>query len=431
MNADGRAFEGWIAMRLRFELRSALARIVGAMATSCYGRFVHSRAANLSIVMALSLLPLVGAIGFAIDYTNVLREKNELQALLDAALLGGAAQGATSAEATATSLFSGFIAGSPDFAADPDLKANMSIKLDNSTLSGSATYSYPRLFPFVLGDPTVNVRVTSAVKMATSAVPCIIVLANNPQALLLNSGANVNAESCVIDVHSTRDPAFIMNAGVTMNISKLCVKGTKYIKNGGTLSKLETACAVTADPYAGAIPEPAVPSTCTTSGAHDGQTQTLNPGLHCWVNFNGSPTITFNPGLHIIKGPMIINSGAKVIAEGVTFYFPDTDSMIQANGALTITASAPSSGAYKDILMLEKTSDPANNANKRQYVFNGSNGESLTGIIYLPNRDVTYNSTTNITSSKISMVVNTMIINSANWKFSGIAGQSAKIYLSQ
>jgi hypothetical protein len=27
--------------------------------------------------------------------------------------------------------------------------------------------------------------------------------------------------------------------------------------------------------------------------------------------------------------------------------------------------------------------------------------------------------------------VNTMIINSANWKFSGIAGQSAKIYLSQ
>ena len=36
-------------------------------------------------------------------------------------------------------------------------------------------------------------------------------------------------------------------------------------------------------------------------------------------------------------------------------------------------------------------------------------------MIYLPNRNVTYNSTTNVTA-KISMVVNQIIFNSANWR---------------
>jgi len=131
--------------------------------------------------------------------------------------------------------------------------------------------------------------------------------------------------------------------------------------------------------------------------------------------------VTFEPGLHIIKGRMILNSGSTVIAEGVTFYYPDVYSEIRANGALSFTASAPLTGDYAGVLMFEKTSDAANNANKQQYVFNGSLGETLTGIIHLPNRDATYNSTTNQTS-KISLVVNTMIMNSANWRLTPYDG---------
>ncbi|MGL4406296.1 MAG: TadE/TadG family type IV pilus assembly protein, partial [Notoacmeibacter sp.] len=76
-------------------------------------------------------------------------------------------------------------------------------------------------------------------------------------------------------------------------------------------------------------------------------------------------------------------------------------------------------GTYAGMLMFEKTSDASNNNNKRQYIFNGSNGEQLEGAIYLPNRDVTYNSTTNVTGNKTTIVVNTMIVNSANWKLQG------------
>jgi hypothetical protein len=145
-----------------------------------------------------------------------------------------------------------------------------------------------------------------------------------------------------------------------------------------------------------------------------GASYTIQPGVQCGTTFNGSPTLTFAPGLHIIKGTMTINANSTVVANSVTFYFPDTSSKIQFNGGVTLTASAPTSGIYKGLLMFEKTSDTSNNANKQQFVFNGTKGEQLQGIIYLPNRDVTYNSTTNSTSN-ISLVVNTIIMNSANW----------------
>jgi hypothetical protein len=96
-------------------------------------------------------------------------------------------------------------------------------------------------------------------------------------------------------------------------------------------------------------------------------------------------------------------------------------------------ATAPTSGTYKGILMFEKTSSASNNANPQQYIFNGSKGETLEGIIHLPNRDVIYNSTTN-QANKITMVVNSMIINSANWQLkpydaAGASGSVAAVRL--
>lgn len=289
---------------------------------------------------------------------------------------------------------------------------------------GSATAPVQLAFinAFFRNSSSVVARAEAEFAMPARGGGCIHVLGNVNQALLLNSGANISGLGCAINVHSIQNPAFIMNAGVNLDIAKLCVRGTQFIRNGGTVNNLEPGCAVPPDPLAGVIPEPVVPSGCETSGVYNPGTHTLRPGVHCAPTFNGSPTITFEPGLHIIRGRMIVNSGSTIIADGVTFYFPDTDSEIRANGALTMRAKAPTSGPYAGILMFEKTSDAANNARKTQYIFNGSNGEELEGSIYLPNRDVTYNSTTNVRGNKTTIVVNTMIVNSANWKLEGSGG---------
>lgn len=382
-------------------------------------RFARDRHRNFAIYGALAMLPMLAGVAAVIEYTDGTRERAQLQNLLDAAVLAGASVTKDQVK-TAEAHFAATVEGNPESAKYPIA----AFTLGDGRLIGTATVEAGLGLGSALlgGSFTVGARSEAVFTKASVAGPCITVLANAGQALLVNSGAKIVAKGCEMHVHSQQNPAFIMNAGSTLDLAKLCVKGTNYIKNGGTISKLETNCAAAADPYKGKLVEPTVPPGCETSGAKDGSSHTLNPGVHCNVNFNGNPTVTFKPGLHIIKASMNVNANSTVIAEGVTFYFPDTDSKIQANGGLTLTATAPTSGTYKGILMFEKTSDPANNANKRQYVFNGSKGERLEGIIYLPNRDVTYNSTTNVTASKIDLVVNTVIVNSANWTFEAYGG---------
>jgi Flp pilus assembly protein TadG len=410
--------------RVRRTLKSAT-RLIRSFAENRSGQFA---------IMTVAIVPaLLVVVGLAVDVSQQSNKRSELQNVMDSAVIAGASlQNATDDKRI--------------LEAETYLKAalktqqinvtavNVTFTVDKSeSIVGKAKLKVPLSFGNIVyrNQLQVDIEAEAEFKAPKLNAGCIHVLADVGQALLLNSGASIDAPTCQVNVHSRQNPAFIMNAGVTMNVSKLCVKGTNYIRNGGVLSRLETNCAVPPDPFAGLIPEPSVPAGCTTSGVYNPGTHVLNPGVHCAPTFNGSPTVTFQPGLHIIKGRMILNSGSTVIANGVTFYFPDTDSEIRANGALTMKASAPTSGTYAGILMFEKTSNAANNAAKRQYIFNGSNGEELEGAIYLPNRDVTYNSTTNVKGNKTTIVVNTMIVNSANWKLEGSGGGGGGAYIAR
>lgn len=382
-------------------------------------RFRHcwrDRSGNFGIISAALAPILLVSAGGALDAASAYNTKVEMQAQLDAAMLAAARKSGKTAQELEARNFLGLDAEQDLI--DERVGFTLTVNADGS-LTGDYDQEVDNRFLGIIGLSRYTVGVLSTVAASPEGAAggngCIYALGNQSQAVLINSGANVKSTKCEVHVHSTSNPAFIMNAGATIDTARFCVKGGNYIKNGGTLSNLQTKCAAEADPYAGKMPEPQVQANCTTSGTMDGQNITLQPGKHCGTTFNGSPTITFKPGLHIISGRMIINSGATVKAEGVTFYFPDVNSEIRANGGLTFTATAPTSGPYKDILMFEKTSDASNNRYPQQYVFNGSKGEILKGIIHLPNRNVTYNSTTNQTSN-ITLVVNTIIMNSANWK---------------
>lgn len=393
--------------------------------------FLRSRSGSYAVYAALAFFPMVVGVSAAIEYSDASRLRAELEHVLDASVLAGARE-KTGQVAAAEKFFEAYFGAKHE---EHGRVVAANFVLGEGVLDGEA--SRPMEMSIGLGFLTQDrmIRVRSQARFSDPvSAPCITVLANREQALLFNSGAQIKAAGCEIHVHSQKNPAMILNAGTKIAVDRLCVKGSKILNNGSTVPGLQTNCDAADDPYAGKFPEPAIPGSCTTSGARDGALHTIKPGLHCYVNFNGSPTVTFEPGLHIIRGDMNINSGATVVAEGVTFYFENTGSRIQANGGLTMTATAPKSGPYAGVLMFEKTSDAANNANKSPFVFNGSVNEKLEGIIHLPNRDVTYNSKTNISSSRISITSNTMIVNSSNWEFQGFGGGAGKdrlVYLSR
>lgn len=390
---------------------------MGRAAVLLARRLGHDRRGNTAVMFAIAALPVLGAVGAGVDYSRSASLQARMQASLDASLLAGLrVQGQEVATARQT-----FAA---NFNASGETVPTASYTLSGNTLNGTAEATQQNVFGGVLNARTTTIRVRGAAIRSASAEtqaagPCIYVLdPNASQALLVNSGPKINAPDCEVHVHSRQNPAAIFNAGTTLNLKRFCIAGTSIIKNTSASLPIELGCAAQADPFAGKLPTP-------TAGACSNSKQVYDPpqnGTHvmaagstwCSVIFNGSPKIVFQPGLHIIKGSMIINSGSTVMAEGVTFFFVDTGAGIQFNGGITAVMTAPTTGTYANILMFE----PPGGTNKSAFVFNSSVSETISGLIYLPNRNVIYNATSHINGSKVTMVFNTLILNQLDWRLS-------------
>ena len=115
--------------------------------------------------------------------------------------------------------------------------ATTSFQLSGTQLSGTATATIKTTFLAIAGHSTITVTARGAAIRTTTttssgALPCIFALATNTsQALLINSGAKINAPDCEVHVRSTASPAAIFNAGTTLNLKTFCIQGTNIIKN--------------------------------------------------------------------------------------------------------------------------------------------------------------------------------------------------------
>lgn len=387
---------------------------------------------NIAILFAFAVIPLFGVAGLAMDYAQATSDRTRLQSALDGAVLAGVA--ATGKEVETAQAY--FTAAAADTGLDkPTAEFELS-KEDG--LVGTATGTTPTLLLGVLDKRQMEVGVSAAARKeeAAQASPvCILVLDGSAnQAFLANSGAKINGPDCEVHVRSTANPAAIVNSGTSLDVKKICVKGSKTIQNGGPYKVVETNCAAIDDPFAGKLPTVNVPTNCTYNGTNynaNGADVTLPAGNHCNININGPrhlymqpglyqgniningtpQSINLAPGLYIIKAKMNFNGGT-VNGTGVTFYYPDSNSYIQFNSNVTMNISAPTSGPYKGILFFE-----APNLSKSQFAMNDTHGTAWKGLIYWPSRNVTINSTSQVSADQVSLVVNTLTLNNTNWKF--------------
>jgi len=393
------------------------------------------------VIFAFAALPVMGAIGTAIDFAKVSDVKSQMQNALDAAVLAGVTQASADQVSTAGKVFDGDFskkfAGSstPSFAQNAD-----------GSLSGTASTSVSMSFlpAFSL---TVNSTATPGTQATVSpaASVCILLVDQlDSQALLVNSGAKITAPSCDIHVASTQNPAAMFNT--TLGVNTICIKGSTIVKNGGANPPAVTSCSTISDPFAGKLPTvstnscSSIPSANNNLNYNSGSSAavlsagvygginfnntsvTLNPGVFCGsINFNGvtNGTVTLNPGLYEIHGTWSVNSGWTVNGSGVTFYLVDQNALVHFNGTTGATLSAPTTGTYANILMYEPGGLTTSNATIDTSTLN------MTGLIYLPSRKLTANSTSNLTSTGLTMVLSTLTLNTTNWTMAPSAASKA------
>jgi len=424
--------------------------------TKTFWNFLADSSANLTTLFALSAPLVLLSIGIAVNYSHAVTERQRMQVALDSAVLAGVEAASASGQATGLTVASYYFAANIG-ASSPT--ATFQFNSDGS-LSGASSYALPMLFDTGVGSLTVDVTSTATPGSSGASSGnsvCILLLSKTASpGLLANSGTNVHAANCEIDVASTGNPAATFNAGGTITSENICIAGTAIINNGGSYQPFTTGCSAPANPFfvngVSQLPAPVIGScangspagnynggtitlapgnynggfnfnntTSVTLGAGNycgsynfsGGAVTMNPGTYNGtINFNNNPNVTFNPGVYVIEGGGWNVNGGSWTGSGVTFYFADS-SKIQFNSGMSMTLSAPTTGTYAGILFYE-----LDGLSLSPLVFDDSVSESLSGLIYLPSRNITFNSTSNVSSPTVTVVANTAIFDAVNWSLS-------------
>ena len=138
--------------------------------------FAGDNRGNTAILFAISLVPLLGIVGFGLDYTFASRQKSLLQNSLDGAVLAGAqalAQGNSNPSPVVTQYISSALANKVS------QTPTVTVSVQNtgvSAVSASATMTIPNTFMRLIGTPNTTVVANSQATFGAGKLEVALVL---------------------------------------------------------------------------------------------------------------------------------------------------------------------------------------------------------------------------------------------------------------
>lgn len=164
---------------------------------SLIDQLLGDRKGVVAIYFALTMIPIVMAMGAAIDFSRASLAKTKLQGALDAAVLAGANDGSDNWANVARNTFDA------DIVTTDEATRNLTVKkLTSEQYSASASMSVPTTLMDIFNVPFINVKVTATVIGAKPDTSCILTLDHGQPSshvsLALNGAPVVNLAGCGI-----------------------------------------------------------------------------------------------------------------------------------------------------------------------------------------------------------------------------------------
>ena len=359
-----------------------------------WSEFKRDSEGSVASIFALSLVPLVGLVGAAVDYSAANRARTSLQAGLDAALLAGAKDGSTSWTTTALNTFNSNVKTNAATAISPVFQLT-----STRAYTGTVTATVPSSFLNVLGVSGINVRVAGTVTVppSTGAYYCVMALNRTAESALQltgNASITINAPKCVIQVNSSSVRAVDMNGNTVIKSVENCfVGGIRTVGNSTITPAPNATCKPIPDPFAN-YPRPTVGACDFTNYRLSGnQTVTLQPGVYCGgMNFSSHVNVTFAPGLYVIKDGVISESGGTFTGNGVSFFLTGNNASLQLSGQANWHLIAPANGPLPGFAIFLDPDGPSGLAGTASSL-SGQAELYFEGIVYLPTQEVTVSGT--------------------------------------
>lgn len=245
--------------------------------------------------------------------------------------------------------------------------------------------------------------------------PCLILTApHGKDALVVNSGAQVEAPRC--ELHVGSDEMFYaatLNADSRLDVADLCVAGD-IARRGGLVTDARRECSANVDRFRRPPPPEASEPCGPLPPPVNGGTVALRPGVYCGgLSFNGAPHVTFAPGVYVIRGGDWTFNGGDYAGAGVSLFFADASRPVFDSG-VAVDLSAPADGPRAGVLM-----DEAAGLAPSELAFDDARRFRLEGLVHLPSRRAVFNAGSRLEGDRALLVFDTAVLNGTRWSIAG------------
>lgn len=407
-------------------------------------------------MVAFASIVLFGFLGLALDVNYIYHYRRLMQTAADAGALGGGAEiyrGQTStviaASARMATAINHFTDGTDGIVVTVHHPPQTGYYIGNvKYVEVLIERPLPIFVMRMFGFTDIRVPARAVAGVGASAQACIYALDTSMEAAFYaDSSVEMNA-SCGIVVNSNHPNAMNLDSNADINASDIAITGGYTTESNATVSPTPTTgVPAQADPL-GSLPVPTYGPGCdyTNFRLVNDQTATLNPGVYCggiWLE--GNSVATLNGGMYILiggqdssyeKGSLHLAGNAIVRGTGVTFYLTQSATPMPAWGgsqgqyrpfamesSTQAELRAPTTGDYAGILFFEDRSigawrpDGAPGEKPWTHQVQSSTTSILEGALYFPNQLLQFTSSTVSTSASYSIIIARAIAlkSSADW----------------
>ena len=360
---------------------------------------------NILVLTSLTMMAILGFVGFANDVGVLYWNKRKIQAAADYAAIAGSTElnyalvdnSTVAAAAKAAAAQNGFTDG----------QDGVTITVNNGPTvgphAGDSEYvevivqrKSPTFFLRIFNDNFVTVS-ARAVGGFGGGQGCVFALGSTGTDISVSGGASITSDKCQIFDNSSDPKALTVSNGAELTAKQIGIVGGYSVSGSGIVSPSPvTGIIASTDPLAYLQP-PIVSGACSAKISINGSSPTtLNPGCYSSISWSGSGNLTFNPGTYEFTGNVQLTGSGNLNGNGVTFYISPTGSISATNGVMNLTA--PTSGTYNSILLYQDRSNSTNIS------FSGQGGSTLTGIFYAPTAALSFTGSSSGTQYNISLV---------------------------
>lgn len=390
-------------------MRNAKASSTNTFARSLR-RIARDRRGGVAPLLAIGVIPLIMAVGAAVDYSRASSDKAAMQAALDStalAMVRAVAQNTPAPDAQA--LFDSLMTKSEVTGITVSSSSNTTGQGTTASLSAQGTLATE--FMRIGGISQMTIGVSSSAYTQTLTDGCVLALNKTASpAISLGGSAAVGLSDCALYSNSTSATAVSIGGSASLTAEMIgAVGGVSASLSNVTLTNgIGTHLAPLIDPYA-SVQVPSF-SGCTDTNVKVKVNTTIDPGVYCnGISINAGATLTLNPGVYYIdRGNLSINGGGSLIGTGVTLIFTSSTGMNYAtasiNGNATVNLTAPNSGSTAGIVIMMDRNAPAGTS----LSLNGGSTQAFGGAIYAPTGAVTYTGGASTSSSCTQIIGDTV-----------------------